>query len=154
MDILTVLSTDHSPIFYSLSKIKDVPRGKGSWKFNNSLCHKSDFVTEFKNHLKVISNGMSADQITDEQLRWVYIKYEIRKCFIAFQNKMQKKKKLAEIVTFENKLQDLEQNLDCIFDRNCSDYKNKLEQIYEEKANDVKIRSKCEWYEFREIFIT
>ena len=60
-----------------------------------------------------------------------------------------KKKKLAEIVTFENKLQDLEQNLDCIFDRNCSDYKNKLEQIYEEKANDVKIRSKCESYEFR-----
>ena len=67
-----------------------------------------------------------------------------------FKTKCKKKKKLAEIVTFENKLQDLEQNLDCIFDRNCSDYKNKLEQIYEEKANDVKIRSKCEWYEFRE----
>ena len=70
-------------------------------------------------------------------------------CF-SKQNEKKKKKKLAEIVTFENKLQDLEQNLDCIFDRNCSDYKNKLEQIYEEKANDVKIRSKCEWYEFRE----
>ena len=53
-------------------------------------------------------------------------------------------------MTFENKLQDLEQNLDCIFFFYCSDYKNKLEQIYEEKANDVKIRSKCEWYEFRE----
>ena len=70
--------------------------------------------------------------------------------FYCFSKQNAKKKKLAEIVTFENKLQDLEQNLDCIFDRNCSDYKNKLEQIYEEKANDVKIRSKCEWYEFRE----
>ena len=70
--------------------------------------------------------------------------------FYCFSKQNGKKKKLAEIVTFENKLQDLEQNLDCIFDRNCSDYKNKLEQIYEEKANDVKIRSKCEWYEFRE----
>ena len=28
--------------------------------------------------------------------------------------------------------------------------KTKLEQIYEEKANGVKIRSKCEWYEFGE----
>ena len=70
--------------------------------------------------------------------------------FYCFSKQNAKKKKLAEIVTFENKLQDLEQNLDCIFDRNCSDYKNKLEQIYEEKANDVKIKSKCEWYEFRE----
>ena len=71
--------------------------------------------------------------------------------FYCFSKQNAKKKKLAEIVTFEKKLQDLEQNLDCIFDRNCSDYKNKLEQIYEEKANnDVKIKSKCEWYEFRE----
>ena len=70
--------------------------------------------------------------------------------FYCFSKQNAKKKKLAEIVTFENKLQDLEQNLDCIFDRNCSDYKHKLEQIYEQKANDVKIKSKCEWYEFRE----
>ena len=30
------------------------------------------------------------------------------------------------------------------------DYQNKLEQIYEEKANSLKIRSKCEWYEVGE----
>ena len=35
-------------------------------------------------------------------------------------------------------------------DSNYLDYKNKLEQIYKEKANWVKIRSKCEWYEFEE----
>ena len=43
-------------------------------------------------------------------------------------------------MTLENKLK--EQNPDRIFDRNCLDYRNKLEQIYEEKANVVKIRSK------------
>ena len=35
-------------------------------------------------------------------------------------------------------------------DDNYLDYKNKLEQICNEKANGVKIRSKCEWYEFEE----
>ena len=44
----------------------------------------------------------------------------------------------------------LEQNPYCIFDRNYLDYKNKLEQIYEEKANGVKIKSKWEWYKFGE----
>ena len=50
-------------------------------------------------------------------------------------------------MTLENKLK--EQNPDRIFDRNNLDYRNKLEQIYEEKANAVKI-SKGEWYEFGE----
>ena len=68
-DILTAFSTDHSPIFFSLSKSIDISRGKGLWKFNNSLCHEPDFVTKLKNNLKVICNWMSAEQITDEQLR-------------------------------------------------------------------------------------
>ena len=68
MDILTTLSTDHSPIFFSLSKNISVSRGKDSWKFSKSLCHKPDFIVELKNHLKVIYNRMSSEQITDEQL--------------------------------------------------------------------------------------
>ena len=51
-------------------------------------------------------------------------------------------------MTLENKLK--EQNPDRIFVRNYLDYRNKLELIYEEKVNAVKIRSKCEWYEFGE----
>ena len=43
---------------------------------------------------------------------------------VAFQKKCQKK-----IVTLENKLEKLEQNPNCIFNRNYLDYKNKLEQI-------------------------
>ena len=56
-DILTVLSADHLPIFFSLSINVDISRGKGLWKFNNALCHKPDFVTELKNYLKFICNG-------------------------------------------------------------------------------------------------
>ena len=47
-----------------------------------------------------------------------------------------------ENVALRNKLKELEQNPNCIFDRNYLDYKSKLEQIYEENANRLKIRSK------------
>ena len=77
---------------------------------------------------------MSAEQITDEKLCWEYIKYEIRKFSIRF-SKEKAKKTRAETVTLKNKLKELEQNPDCIFDRNYIKYKSKLEQI-------------CEWYEF------
>ena len=46
---------------------------------------------------------MSAEQITDEQLCWEYIKYEIRKFSIRF-SKENVKKARAETVTLENKL--------------------------------------------------
>ena len=60
------------------------------------------------------------------------------------------KKTRTETVTLENKLKELKQNPDCIFDCNYLDYKNKLQQIYEEKGNGVKIICKFEWYEFGE----
>ena len=110
------MSTDHSLIFFSLSKNKDILKGTGLWKFNNSLCHKPDFITQLKNHLKVICNTISAEQITDEQLYWEYIKYEKRK----FSNRFSKgnaKKARTKTVTLEKKLKELEQKPDCIFDR-------------------------------------
>ena len=79
---------------------------------------------------------MSAEQITDEQLCWEYTKYEIRKFFIRF-SKVKPKKIRAETATLENKSKELEQNSDCIFDRNCLDYKNKLEKVYEKKRLTV-----------------
>ena len=90
-NILTALETDHSPRFFSLPKNIDILTGKVLRKFNNPLCHKLDFVPELKNQLKVIYNRMSAEKITDEQLCWEYIKYEIRKFSTHFSNKSAKK---------------------------------------------------------------
>ena len=58
------------------------------------------------------------------------------------------------IVTLGNKLKprirtEVEQNPNCFFDYSYLDCKDKLDQIYEEKANGIKI-SKCEWYQFGE----
>ena len=53
-------------------------------------------------------------------------------------------------MTLGNNLKVLEQNHDCIFGRNNIDYKNKHTQIYKEKANGVKIRTKCTLCKFEE----
>ena len=48
-DVLASFCTDHSPIFFSL-QLKDMPiRGKGFWKFNNSLTSNDDYVEKMKN---------------------------------------------------------------------------------------------------------
>ena len=104
MDILTALSTDHSPILFSLSKNIDISRGKGLWKFNKSFCHKLDFVTELKNHLKVICNRMSSKQITTALGVCKILNKKI--FYLLFKRKYQKKKTLAKTVTLENKLEE------------------------------------------------
>ena len=43
-DVLTSFCTNHSAIFLSL-QLKDIPtRGKGFWKFNNSLTSNAEYV--------------------------------------------------------------------------------------------------------------
>ena len=48
-DDLNASSTDHSPVFSSISKGNDFNKGKGFWKFNNnSLVSDKDFVEQIK----------------------------------------------------------------------------------------------------------
>ena len=49
---------------------------------------------------------MSAEQITDEQLCWEYMKYEIK--FSILFSKVKAKKTRAQTVTLENKLKELD----------------------------------------------
>ena len=78
------MSTDHSTIFFPFSKKLEIPRGNGFWKFINSLCSNTDYTTKLKNHLKLIQKTILKENITDEQMIWEYIKYEIRKFSISF----------------------------------------------------------------------
>ena len=52
-EILTPISTDNSPVLFSLSKKKTTIRGKGFWKFNNFLTknHDSYFKRSFSGTL-------------------------------------------------------------------------------------------------------
>ena len=58
-DILTPISTDHSPVLFSLSKEKITIRGTGLWKFNSSLTKDQNYKTEIRKLIRNISNKMS-----------------------------------------------------------------------------------------------
>ena len=55
-EILTPISTDHSPVLFSLSKEKTAIRGKGLWKFKNSLTIDQNYKIEIKKLIRNFSN--------------------------------------------------------------------------------------------------
>ena len=101
-DILTSVSTDHSPIFFSFSKTPETPRGKGLWKFNNSLCGNIDYTTKLKSHLKLIQKTILKENITDKQMIWEYIKFESGNFLLVFLNNMRTKR--TKTFTLEKKI--------------------------------------------------
>ena len=86
---------------------------------------------------------MDKDNIIDKQLRWEFLKYEIRKFSIVFLKNLAKIKKI-ETSSLESKLKLLETTEKFDSSSEYIECKNKLEQIYTEKTNGIRIRSKCD----------
>ena len=63
---------------------QDEGREKGLWKFNNSLVLNSDFVDKMKTHISNTQKRLNKENVRDDQTRWEYLKYEIRKFSIKF----------------------------------------------------------------------
>ena len=86
--------------------------------------------------------------ITDEHLRWEYLKYEIRKftkknCK-SHSRKCKKGNRFSRNITSSlnrYKYRTSQKYLDC---------KLKLDEIYSKQSNGVRTRSKCDWYESSE----
>ena len=53
-NVLAAFSTDHSSLLFSLDLRKYQNRGKGPWKFSNSLSMNSEFVTKKNFTLKAL----------------------------------------------------------------------------------------------------
>ena len=79
-DVLTSLLTDHSPITFSCFKNEESKRGRGFWKFNNSLIENAEYVLQMK---KIILDTLN-------EVIWEYLKYNIRKYTIKFSKELAK----------------------------------------------------------------
>ena len=67
-EILTPISTDHSPVLFSLSKGNDCLGGKGFWKFNSSLTKNQNYITAIK---KLICSFCTTNEsLYNHQLKW------------------------------------------------------------------------------------
>ena len=90
---------------------------------------------------------MLNEDIFDEQSQWEIVKYEMQKFSIRYSKVIpkEKRKKQHEL---ENKLQILEKSLSS--NKNVEEYhkcKVDLYEIYDNIAEGVKVRSKCQWFE-------
>ena len=52
---------------------QDEAKGKGLWKFNNSLALNSGFVDKMKTHIPNILKSLGKENIRDDQARWEYL---------------------------------------------------------------------------------
>ena len=100
-----------------------------------------------KNQILETLRMLNQDKITDKHLRWEFLKYEIRKFTMNFSKNLVKKKNKGRNF-LEKELNRLEKNL-TNFQTNqyYLECKQKLQNIYTKKANGIRIRSKCNWYE-------
>ena len=144
-DILTPISTDHSPVFFPLSKEKGNIRSKGFWKFNSSLIKDQNYINEIKYLIRNFNTKIDCG--FNQQLKWEFLKYEIRKFTIHYTKGLAKEKK-QKISNLEIKLKKPEISLDD--PNNLGKYnsiKNKLDAIYDHIAEGIRIRSKYDCYE-------
>ena len=132
-EVLSAFSSDLSPILFSLVSTKPASKGKGLWKFNNSLLLNEEFVTKMRNYIHVKINEMNHENINDNQIWREFLKYEGRKFPRKFCKTLTKELR-EELRIFENKLMLYERNLECCLEN--EDYlrcKLRLEEIYEMK---------------------
>ena len=141
---MSALSTNHLPVFCSISKRNEFNKGKGKglWKLNNSLIYNTDFVKQMKQLIENIKQQQLSESEQTDQIKWELLKYEIRKFAITFSRKISQNTKRSQC-ELEKKLKELESNLNS--EANFNEYtkcKKDLELIYERIAEGVKIRSK------------
>ena len=65
-------------------------RGKGFWKFNNSLTSNAEYVEKMKNQISETLRMLDQEKITDKHLGWEYLRNEIRKFTMNFSNNIVK----------------------------------------------------------------
>ena len=147
-DVLPAISTDHSPVLISLSNGNSDNNGRGLRKYNSSLVYDEFYVENMKKLITKINT--SNEFLEDAQMKLEFLKYEIRKFTIDYSKTAAKIRKQHKI-DLEQKLKNFEKNLTSEENRKLyNHYKSELETIYDHIADDIKIRSKCEWYDHGE----
>ena len=89
---------------------------------------------------------LDSEQIKHDQVRWEYLKFKIRDQAIAFSNILSANKR-KEIFSLERKLLSLEKELEFQESETYINTKKELDNIYDLKAEGIRIRSRCKWYE-------
>ena len=123
--------------------------GTGFWKFNNSLIENLGYVLQMKKFILDTLNELFSENILDVQVKWEYLKCNIRKYTIKFSKELAKNTNKI-IADLETKLNHFEKHKNYVDNIDYKVCQQQLDEIYEKKAKPVKIRHKYNWYEHGE----
>ena len=146
IDILPSFMSDHSPVFMSLGKSAENNRGKGTWKFNNSLLNDDIFQNSM---LEKITEILLTENNQNPQLKWEFLKYEIRKFCIKYAIEKSKNTRSQKLKheTIVKKFESCDENTP---EASYEESKKWLEDWYENYTKGLILRSKTDWYEHGE----
>ena len=103
-----------------------------------------------KQHINEVKSQFNPAFKNKAHVQWEFLKYEIRKFSIEF-SKNKAKLRREKLSRLEVKLKELEQNLgNDEAKEQYNAYRGKTNEIHDVISNGIKIRSKCDWYEFGE----
>ena len=136
--------TDHRAIFVTIKTIHGIDRGKGYWKFNNTLLKNIEFVNCINNK---ISQELSDLEAQDPVNKWVQLKIKIAKHCQNFARKNKAEETVA-ISQLLEKIDDMQQNFPLNSSENELYQKTKtdLEEIQMNYIQGVMFRSKAKWF--------
>ena len=97
-EILTPISTDHSPLIFSVSEENGCLKGKGFWKFNSSLTKGQNYIIEIKKLIR--SFCTTNESLYNRQLKWELLKYEVRKFTINYTKQVAEEKRSEKSTKF------------------------------------------------------
>ena len=148
---LSPLQSDHSPILLGITSIQeDQHRGRGYWKFNNSLTNDPVFVNSLKEEINNVASCFDKEQ--DPRVNWEYLKYKIFRFSKDYANKKAEQRKEKQLY-LENKVINLEKesakssNMSEALLTEHERTQAELENLYDNIADGAILRSKARWYE-------
>jgi len=150
-DITHGICSDHSLLDLTLGSIT-VNRGRGLWKFNNSLLKHADFVNSIKTYIADLKSAHY--DITDKGLLWDLVKCKLRGFIMSFSIRKRKMEKQHE-TDILYKIEGLEARLadgiliDDDFE-NLQVLKQEYDLLQNERAEGMMLRAKAKWVEHGE----
>ena len=115
------------------------------------MIENEEYVHQMKKLISDTLNKRFNENILDDQVKWEYLKYNIIKYIVNFSKKLLKSTNRIT-AGLETKLKHFKNIAKTMFITNYKVCKQQLDAIYEEKVNDIKNRSKCNWDELGKKF--
>ena len=153
--------SDHSRIILEL-ELNPFIRGKGLWKFNNSLLYDADYVNVMKEKIldvkkqyaALVYNFDNINEVNNNDLHFTInsqlfletLLMEVRGKTISYSSFKKKERERRE-KTLKDDINILEENVNSGSIQQLEDKKNELEKFRKEKMHGKIVRSRIQWIE-------